>query len=32
MRTRFDVIDHNDVTIRCHYCGKTVKSVDAQIC
>lgn len=32
MRTRFEVTDRNDVTIRCHYCGKEVKSVDAQIC
>ncbi|MCI9607454.1 MAG: aspartate carbamoyltransferase regulatory subunit [Muribaculaceae bacterium] len=32
MRTRFEVIDHDDVTIRCCYCGKAVKSVDAQVC
>lgn len=32
MRTRFDVIDREDVAIRCAYCGKAVKSVDAQIC
>lgn len=31
MKTRFEVIDHNDVTIRCHYCGHTVKSNDALI-
>ncbi len=31
MKTRFEVIDHNDVTIRCHYCGHTVKSKDAII-
>lgn len=29
MPSRFEVIDHKDVTIRCHYCGKTVKSQDA---
>ncbi|MDE5688998.1 MAG: aspartate carbamoyltransferase regulatory subunit [Paramuribaculum sp.] len=32
MLTRFEVTDRNDVTIRCHYCCKEVKSVDAQIC
>lgn len=32
MRTRFEVVDHDDVTVRCHYCGKEVKSSDAQIC
>ncbi|MCM1484295.1 MAG: aspartate carbamoyltransferase regulatory subunit [Muribaculaceae bacterium] len=31
MRTRFSVTDRNDVTIRCHYCGQTVKSGDALI-
>ncbi len=31
MRTRFGVIDHNDVTIRCRYCGTVVKSGDAII-
>ncbi len=31
MRTRFEVIDRDDVTIRCHYCGHVVKSGDAQI-
>lgn len=31
MKTRFEVIDHNDVAIRCHYCGHTVKSKDAII-
>ncbi|MDE7459989.1 MAG: aspartate carbamoyltransferase regulatory subunit [Paramuribaculum sp.] len=31
MRTRFEVTDRNDVTVRCHYCGKAVKSSDAQI-
>ncbi len=31
MRTRFEVIAKDDVTIRCHYCGHTVKSKDAVI-
>lgn len=31
MKTRFEVIDHDDVTIRCHYCGHSVKSKDAVI-
>lgn len=31
MRTRFSVVDRNDITIRCHYCGQTVKSGDAII-
>lgn len=31
MRTRFTVTDREDVTLRCHYCGKSVKSTDAQI-
>lgn len=31
MRTRFAVVDREDVTIRCHYCGQTVKSGDAII-
>ena len=31
MRTRFHVVDRDDVTIRCHYCGQTVKSGDAII-
>lgn len=31
MRTRFSVVDRNDTTIRCHYCGQTVKSGDAII-
>ena len=26
MKTRFEVVDNDDVTIRCHYCGHTVKS------
>lgn len=31
MATRFEVTDRNDVTIRCHYCGRTVKAADAII-
>lgn len=31
MRTRFHVIDREEVTIACHYCSHTVKSTDAQI-
>ena len=31
MRTRFEVIDRDDVTIRCCYCGQCVKSGDAII-
>lgn len=31
MKTRFEVVDRKDVTIRCHYCGHTVKSGDAII-
>ncbi|MBR6639527.1 MAG: aspartate carbamoyltransferase regulatory subunit [Muribaculaceae bacterium] len=31
MKTRFEVVDHDDVTIRCHYCGHTVTSKDVQI-
>lgn len=31
MDTRFEVIDREDVTLRCHYCGHTVKSSDAKI-
>lgn len=31
MRTRFSVVDRDDVTIRCHYCGQTVKSEEAII-
>ncbi|MBQ9076554.1 MAG: aspartate carbamoyltransferase regulatory subunit [Muribaculaceae bacterium] len=31
MKTRFEVIDRDDVTIRCHYCGHCVNSKDAQI-
>ena len=31
MKTRFEVIDRRDVTIRCHYCGHSLKSKDAII-
>lgn len=31
MNTRFSVIDRNDVTLACCYCGQTVKSADAII-
>jgi len=31
MNTRFDVTDRDDVTLRCCYCGQTVKSADAII-
>lgn len=31
MNTRFTVIDRENLTIRCHYCGRTVKSEDAII-
>ncbi|MBO4995097.1 MAG: aspartate carbamoyltransferase regulatory subunit [Muribaculaceae bacterium] len=31
MKTRFTVTDRNDVTIRCDYCGQSVKSSDATI-
>lgn len=31
MRTRFSVVDRENVTIACHYCSQTVRSTDAQI-
>lgn len=31
MATRFEVIDHDDVTLRCHYCNHVVKASDAII-
>ena len=31
MRTRFTVVNHDDVTICCDYCGHAVKSADAII-
>lgn len=29
MPSRFEVINRDDVTIKCHYCGRVVKSTDA---
>lgn len=31
MDTRFEVVDRDDVTLSCCYCGQTVKSADAII-
>lgn len=31
MLTRFDVVDRNDVTLRCCYCAQAVKAADAII-
>ena len=31
MKTRFEVINRDEETIRCHYCGHSVASKDAQI-
>lgn len=31
MATRFEVVDRNDVTIRCCYCGHAVKATEAVI-
>ncbi|MCI9042788.1 MAG: aspartate carbamoyltransferase regulatory subunit [Muribaculaceae bacterium] len=31
MDTRFEVVDREDVAIRCHYCGRIVKAADAII-
>ena len=31
MRTRFHVIDRDDVTISCHYCSQAVRRIDAKI-
>ncbi len=31
MTTRFEVIDRDDVTLRCHYCNHLVKAADAII-
>ncbi len=31
MKTRFEVVDRDDVTIRCHYCCQAVKSGEANI-
>lgn len=31
MRTKFHVVDRENVTLRCHYCGHSVNSEEAQI-
>jgi len=31
MATRFAVVDREDLTIRCHYCGRDVKGSEASI-
>lgn len=31
MRSRFRVINRNDITLRCHYCGHVVKADEALI-
>ena len=31
MKTRFKVVDRENVTIRCHYCGHSVTNKEAQI-
>lgn len=31
MRSRFRVIDRDNLTLRCHYCGHTLKAEDATI-
>ena len=31
MKTRFEVVDRENVTIRCHYCGHSVTNKEAQI-
>ena len=31
MKTKFEVIEHDPVVIRCHYCNHTVAGKDAQI-
>lgn len=31
MSTRFDVVDHDDVTLRCCYCGQDIAAGDATI-
>lgn len=31
MRTKFHVVDRDDVAIACHYCSQVVKSIDAKI-
>lgn len=31
MSTRFNVIDHENVKLRCHYCNHTISGSDAEI-
>lgn len=31
MKTRFEVVDRENITISCHYCGHSVSNKDAQI-
>lgn len=31
MKTRFEVIDDGKIAVRCHYCGRTVPSSEAQL-
>ena len=31
MATRFDVVDRNNITIRCHYCGHSTNGANAEI-
>lgn len=31
MATRFNVIDHDNVKLRCHYCNHTISGADAEI-
>ncbi len=31
MDTCFEVVDRNDITLRCHYCNRTVDGHDAEI-
>lgn len=31
MKTRFEVFDNDKLFVRCHYCGRTVKSSEAQL-
>lgn len=31
MRTRFEVFDNDKLFVRCHYCGRTLRSSEAQL-
>lgn len=31
MKTRFEVFDNDKIFVKCHYCGKTVRSSEAQL-